>query len=340
MTGSAASAARVLLVTGGAGYVGSHVCKAAAAAGYLPVSYDSLADGHRDFVRWGPLEQGDLRDGERLRAVLRQWRPAAVLHLAGLIDSAASVADPGACYDVNVGGTLCLLRAMRETGVTRLVFSSSAAVYGEPEAVPVAETSPLRPLSPYGRSKAVVEAMLGDFARAHGLRALSLRYFNAAGADEAGEIGEAHRCETHLVPLALQVAAGQRPLLAIHGEDYATRDGTCLRDYVHVADLARAHLAALAALEREPGALACNLGSGHGATVREIATEVAQVTGRAVPVAGGPRRPGDPAMLLADIALARRLLDWTPLHSDTTTIIASAWRWHCRLHALPAQAAQ
>jgi UDP-arabinose 4-epimerase len=332
--------APALLVTRGAGYVGSHVCKAAAAAGYLPVSYDNLAGGHGAFVRWGPLEQGDLRDAARLAAVLARWRPTAVLHLAGVIDSAASVADPQSCYDNNLVGTLTLLRTMRAAGVARLVFSSSAAVYGEPQSLPVAETHALQPLSPYGRSKAMIETMLQDFARAGGLRSVSLRYFNAAGADAAGQIGEAHPDETHLIPLALQAACGQRSHLAIHGDDYDTRDGTCLRDYVHVDDLARAHLAALKALDGEPGAAACNLGSGGGATVREIVAAVARATGRPVPVVTGPRRPGAPAVLLAEIARARQMLDWTPQCSDLATIIGSAWGWHNRRPPVQAAAGQ
>ncbi len=319
---------RTLLVTGGAGYIGSHVCKAAALAGYLPVAFDSLSGGHRHAVRWGPLEKGDLRDGERVRAALERWRPQAVIHLAGLIDTSASVADPSTYYEHNVTASLTLLDAMRRASVGALVFSSSAAVYGEPAYTPMDERHRCLPLSPYGASKMMVERLLLDYAQAYGLRSVSLRYFNAAGADADGEIGEAHPVETHLIPLVLEAIAGRRPQIAIHGADYDTRDGTCIRDYVHVADLAAAHLLALDFLAAGEGAHVFNLGSGHGATVREIVEIARRVSNRPVPVKLGPRRVGDPAILLADSTLARTRLGWKPLQSDLENIIASAWQWH------------
>ena len=330
-----------LLVTGGAGYVGSHVCKAAAAAGYLPVTFDNLSSGHRWAVRWGPLEQGDLREANRLRAALDRWRPQAVVHLAGLIDTRESVSDPAPYYDNNVGATLTLLACMRHAGIERIVFSSTAAVYGEPAYAPIDEGHTLRPLSPYGASKLAVERILEDFGHAYGLRTASLRYFNAAGADEGlgvevapagadegGEIGEAHPVETHLIPLVLEAAAGRCPAVSIHGDNYDTPDGTCVRDFVHVDDLATAHVLAVRHLERKAGVRVFNLGSGQGATVRQVIEAVAEITKGDIPVSVGPRRPGDPAVLLADIALAGKELGWRPALSDLDRIIASAWDWH------------
>lgn len=317
-----------LLIAGGAGYIGSHVCKAVAEAGYLPVTYDNLMSGHAWAVRWGPLEGGDLQDPARLDEVMRRYRPVAVIHLAGLIISSESVRDPALYYAHNVAGTLGLLDAMRRNGIERIVFSSSAAVYGEPEASPISEQHPQLPVSPYGDSKRMVETILRDYARAYGLHSVSLRYFNAAGASSCGEIGEAHHVETHLVPLILDVAAGMRAALSIYGADYPTRDGTCLRDYVHVSDLADAHVLALQYLQQSVGAHAFNLGHGQGATVREVLATAGQVTGRKIPTRIEQRRPGDPAILLADATRARRVLGWQPAVSDLETIVASAWRWH------------
>lgn len=325
---AALSGARTLLVTGGAGYIGSHVCKAAAAAGFLPVAFDDLSGGHRQAVRWGPLERGDLRDGERVSAVLAKWRPHSVIHLAGVIDTSASVGDPAAYYSCNVTATLSLLDAMRKAGIGNLIFSSTAAVYGEPQYTPIDEGHGLSPLSPYGASKRMVEQILHDYGRAYGVRAVALRYFNAAGADLDGEIGEAHRVETHLIPLVLETVAGLRPHIAIHGDDYETRDGTCVRDFVHVADLARAHLLAVDFLKRREGVRSFNLGSGEGATVREIVEAVESIVNRNVPVRIGPRRVGDPAVLLANPSRANIELGWRPALSDIETIVASAWNWH------------
>lgn len=323
-----------VLITGGAGYIGSHVCKAVADAGYLPVTYDNLSAGHAWAVRWGPLEGGDLIDGVRLDEVMRKYKPMAVIHLAGLIIVSESVKDPAQYYLNNVNGSIGLLDAMRRNGVERIVFSSSAAVYGEPEVTPMPETHRQQPLNPYGTSKLMIERVLQDYARAYNLRSASLRYFNAAGADAGGEIGEAHPVETHLIPLVLEVAAGKRHSVAIFGENYPTRDGTCIRDYIHVSDLARAHVLALRYLDNSVGAHAFNLGNGTGTTVREIIEVARRITGHAIPVRIEPPRPGDPAILLADPSRARQLLSWASSHSSLEQMVSSAWTW---LQRVPAQ---
>ncbi|MGQ3072075.1 MAG: UDP-glucose 4-epimerase GalE [Ferrovibrionaceae bacterium] len=321
----------VVLVTGGAGYIGSHVARALALHGMEPVTYDNLSEGHRWAVRYGPLERGDLADQARIEAVMRQYRPVAVVHLASLIAAGVSVVQPADYYQNNVAGTLALLQAMRETGVGRLVFSSSAAVYGEPRTTPIDEDHPKLPINPYGGSKLMCERMIEDFANAYGVRAASLRYFNAAGAEPGGEIGEAHRNETHLIPLVLEAAAGLRRHVAIFGTDYATRDGTCLRDYVHVCDIADAHLLALRFLAHQPGAHSFNLGSGSGSTVREVVATAERITGRKVAIQERPRRPGDPTALLADPARARDILGWKPRYPALDDQISTAWNWHGRL---------
>lgn len=327
--------ARPVLVTGGAGYIGSHAAKALARAGYLPVTYDNLRHGHRAAVRWGPLEEGDLLDTPRLDTVLRKWRPEAVLHFAGLISVGESVENPSLYYQHNLVGSLNLLQAMRAHDIGRIVFSSTAAVYGAPDIVPIPETAPFRPLNPYGSSKAMVEAMLADFGRAHGLRSVALRYFNAAGADADGETGETHEPETHLIPLALDAVLGRRGPLTIYGEDYATADGTCLRDYVHVSDLATAHVLALESTGSCPPGTntAFNLGSGAGFTVRQVLDSIARVSGRSVPIRVGARRPGDSAALVADPARAREILGWSPQLSDIDTIVRTALAWTNRREA-------
>ena len=263
----------------------------------------------------------------RLTAVLRRHRPFAVLHFAALAYVGESVADPLRYYRNNVGGTIDLLRAMREAEVSKIVFSSTCAVYGVPKKVPIPENHPQHPLNPYGHSKRMVEQMLADAASAYGIDSVSLRYFNAAGADPDGEIGEAHDPETHLIPLALEVAAGLRPRLTIHGIDYPTPDGTCIRDYVHVADLADAHVLALRYLARNPGASAFNLGNGGGFTVREVIAAAERVTGRKIRVREGPRRPGDPPALVGNAGSARRTLGWKPRYRDLEAIVSTAWRW-------------
>ncbi len=324
-----------VLVTGGAGYVGSHAAKALAAAGHEPVVYDSLVHGHDWAVRWGPLEVGDILDSDRLAAVMAQYRPEAVMHFSALSLVAESVADPARYYRNNVAGTLSLLDAMRAAGIDRIVFSSTCAVYGEPEAVPITEDEKLDPINPYGATKLMIERALADYGRAYGLDHVSLRYFNAAGASAQGEIGEAHDPETHLIPLVLDAAAGSRPSITVFGQDYATPDGTCIRDYIHVDDLASAHVAALERLGGlEP---AYNLGTGVGVSVAEIIAAAGRVTGREIPVVQGERRPGDPDTLLADPARARRDLAWTPAYIDIEETIRTAWNWHRRNSSRRAQ---
>ncbi len=319
-----------VLVTGGAGYIGSHTCKTLARQGHTVTVYDNLCTGHRELVRWGAFEYGDIRDTRRLRAVLRRHRPDGVIHFASFIAVGESVQDPGKYYDNNVLGSLRLMEAMRDEDVRRLVVSGTAAVYGLPESVPVGEESAAAPINPYGRTKLVMEWMLADFAAAHGLDWISLRYFNAAGADPDGQTGEWHDPETHLIPNALRAVDGRIPALRLFGDDYDTPDGTCVRDYVHVSDLAEAHVLALKHLMAGKPSLAMNLGTGSGSSVREILEAARHVTGRDVPHVVEGRRPGDPARLVADASLARRTLNWTPRHTDIRDIVATAWAWEQR----------
>jgi UDP-arabinose 4-epimerase len=319
-----------VLVVGGAGYIGSHVCRALKDCGYLPVVYDNLSHGHVWAVRWGPLEFGELTDGARLDAVLQRYRPVAVIHMAGLIAVGDSVINPASYYRNNLTGTLVLLDAMRSSGVHHLVFSSSAGVYGEPDQVPIPESHVHRPSSPYGATKSMVERVLSDCATAYGLRSVSLRYFNAVGAAPQGDIGEAHRHETHLVPLILDAAAGLRPAIDIYGDDFPTPDGTCIRDYVHVCDLSDAHVLAMRYLDHAVGAEAFNLGSEKGASVREVIDAAARVTGRSITRRVCPRRAGDPAILVADASRAKRVLGWCPAYESLDEQIATAWHWHQR----------
>jgi UDP-glucose-4-epimerase GalE len=316
-----------VLVAGGAGFVGSHVCKALAAAGFRPVAYDDLSTGHADAVRWGPLERGDLRDSARLAAVLQQHHPVAALHFAARIEAGASMRDPAEFYAVNLGGTLGLLQALRAASVDLCVFSSTAAVYGEPGTALLGEDHPLLPINPYGATKLAAERMLADFAQAYGSRFVALRYFNAAGADPDGELGERHEPETHLIPLVLQAAAGLRPQVAVYGSDYPTPDGTCIRDYVHVSDLAEAHVLALRRLLQGGASVALNLGTGRGWSVRQVIAAARAVTGRAFTVVEDGRRAGDPPQLVADPARARRELDWQARRPAIAEQIADAWRW-------------
>jgi UDP-arabinose 4-epimerase len=318
-----------ILVTGGAGYIGSHCCKALAAAGFEPVTLDNLHAGHRSAVRWGDAIEADIRDTAAVGAAMRRIEPAAVMHLAALALVGESVAHPGRYYDVNVGGTLNLLRAMHESVVSRLVFSSTCAVYGEPARVPMTEDMPHQPVNPYGASKAACERMMRDFEDAHAIRSIRLRYFNAAGADPDAEIGERHEPETHLIPLVLDAASGRRGSISVFGTDYPTPDGTALRDYIHVMDLADAHVAALRHLMAGGGSEALNLGTGRGASVREVIGTVEEVTGRRVPVVEAPRRAGDPPALVADPGRAERTLGWRA-HRDLRAMVADAWRWHLK----------
>ncbi|MDX1594787.1 MAG: UDP-glucose 4-epimerase GalE, partial [Gammaproteobacteria bacterium] len=282
-----------VLVTGGAGYVGSHACKALSAAGHEPVVYDNLVYGHRDLVRWGPLEEGDMADRGRLDEVLSAWQPDAAMHFAAYAYVGESVAEPGKYWANNVHGTLVLLEALRAHGIDRLVFSSTCAVYGEPSRVPIPEDHVQWPVNPYGWSKLAAERMLADFHLAHGLRSVALRYFNAAGADPEAETGEHHEPETHLIPLVLDAALGKRQEITVFGGDYPTPDGTCIRDYIHVSDLADAHVIALDWLGERDAAVAFNLGNGRGFSVREVIDCARRITGRPIAVGDGPRRDGD-----------------------------------------------
>lgn len=321
-----------VLVTGGAGYVGSHACKALAAAGYEPVCLDDLSGGHAWAVKWGPLERVDVRDGSALDSIFARYRPSAVMHFAGLIAVGESVRSPARHYRQNIGGLLSLLGALRRWDVGRLVLSSSAAVYGAPSTVPIPESHTLAPVNPYGASKQMCERILMDCAAAGDLRAVALRYFNAAGADSAGDIGESHEPETHLIPLAIRAADDPAFTLDIFGDDYATTDGTAIRDYIHVADVARAHVAALRYLEDGGVSVALNIGTGRGHSVMDVVAATEEILGQAVKHRIVPRRPGDPPRLVADPTRAIRTLGWEPCDSDLRTILAAAARWH-RRHA-------
>jgi UDP-glucose-4-epimerase GalE len=319
-----------VLVTGGAGYIGSHTAKALHEAGFLPVVFDNLSSGSRDAVRWGPLIQGDLRDHAAIGAAIAAHGVTSVIHFAGLIEVGRSTVKPDLFWEVNVAGTVNLLTAMREHGVGRLVFSSSAAVYGQGGRGPletIVETAAKAPASPYGDTKLAAEWMIAAQCRAYGLTAVALRYFNAAGADPSGLIGEAHEPETHLIPLAIAAALGESKPLTVFGQDFDTPDGTCLRDYIHVTDLAAAHLAALTA-DLPPGAYeAVNVGSGVGCSVSQVVDAVGRAVGVPAPHSVGPRREGDPPSLVADPRRGRELLGWTPQHSSLDEIVADALRW-------------
>jgi UDP-glucose-4-epimerase GalE len=328
----------VTLVTGGAGYIGSHTAKALVVAGGDVVIYDDLSTGHaaaaRELRQAFPNRQiafvrGDIRDRGRIVETVRAHGVTAVVHMAARLLVAESVADPFGYYRANVDGTLTVLEAMAETGVSRFVFSSTAATFGEPVTAPIDEAHPQRPINAYGETKLAIERALPHIERATGIRWIVLRYFNAAGADVDGLLGEDHRPEEHLIPRALAAALGGPPL-EVYGDDYPTPDGTCVRDYIHVADLADAHVRALAALERGRPSSAYNLGNGQGISVREILESVARVTGRPVPHIVAPRRAGDPSTLVASSARAMADLGWAPRHGAVDVIVATAWHWHSR----------
>jgi UDP-arabinose 4-epimerase len=323
--------AQSILVTGGAGYIGAHACKALARAGYRPVAYDNLSRGHRAAVRWGPLVEGDLADRAQLCAALAEHQVAAVMHFAAHAYVGESVIDPALYYRNNLVGTLSLMDAMRETGVGEIVFSSTCAIYGMPQTVPIRETQMPSPVNPYGETKLAIERALHWYGQAYGIRCVALRYFNAAGADLEGEIGERHEPETHLVPLVLQAALGHRSHIDIYGSDYPTPDGTAVRDYVHVDDLAGAHLLALERLRAGGASIAVNLGTGRGHSVREVVAAAEAVCGRSIPARAAPRRPGDPPVLVADPNLAAEIFGWRARHSDLDTIIRTALDWHARV---------
>jgi UDP-arabinose 4-epimerase len=325
-----------VLVTGGAGYVGSHACKALAGAGYLPVVFDNLSRGHREAVCWGPLVEGDLHDVPRLATALRTHNIAAVMHFAALAYVGESMADPETYYRNNVGGTLALLTAMRQAEVGTIVFSSTCAVYGVPDRLPIVEATVKGPLNPYGETKLAIERVLHWYNLCYGLPFAALRYFNAAGADPDGEIGENHEPETHLIPRVLRAALGTGEAVEVYGTDYATPDGTAIRDYIHVTDLADAHVRALGYLAGGGESGALNLGTGQGCSVRQVIAAVERIAGRPVPFRETARRAGDPPELVADPALARIRFGWQPRHSDLDTIIATALAWERRAdHAKP-----
>lgn len=317
-----------VMVVGGAGYIGAHMCQRLAEAGHTVVVLDNLSTGHRAAVQWGPLVEASLGDTAAVTAALREHRIEVVMHFAASSLVGVSMTDPYAYYQNNLSATLQLLMAMKAVGVSQFVFSSTAAVFGEPESERIDETHPRRPINPYGNSKLAVELLLEDAARAYGLRVTALRYFNAAGADPASRIGESHACETHLIPKLLRLAAGEKLEVQIFGTDYSTRDGTCVRDYIHVCDLADAHLQAMDYSRQQPGFHAFNLGNGSGYTVLEVLAAAEQVSGRKLAIPHGPRRAGDPATLVAASDKARTLLGWQPARPAIEQIVADAWRWH------------
>lgn len=315
-------------MTGGAGYIGSHACKALHQAGYIPVTFDNLSTGWRNAVKFGPFEHGDLRDRDRLDQVFQTYRPVAVMHFAALSLVGESVADPGKYWDNNVTGSLRLIEAAVSAGCMNVVFSSTCATYGDQDNVVLNEDSQQHPINPYGASKRAIEEILRDFSVAYGLNHVIFRYFNVAGADPEAEIGEFHQPETHLIPLLLQAIDGQRDALTIHGVDYPSPDGTCIRDYVHVCDLVDAHVLGLRWLEQGQGSRVFNLGTGTGFSVREVIEEARAVTNQPVPVVEGPRRAGDCTKLVSGSSRAAQELGWTPARSTMRTMIADAWRWH------------
>ncbi|MDG3007965.1 UDP-glucose 4-epimerase GalE [Paludisphaera mucosa] len=316
-----------VLVSGGAGYVGSHAARMLSRAGHEVWAYDNLVFGHRGAVAPGRLIEGDLLDKAKVVATLREHQIDAVMHFAAFAYVGESVTDPAKYYHNNIVGTLSLMDAMREAGVWRIVFSSTCATYGEPESVPIRETQAQNPINPYGYTKLVIERALSDFAKAYGWGYAALRYFNAAGASTDGDLGEDHDPETHLIPLVLQVALGQREHITIFGDKLPTPDGTCIRDYIHVDDLASAHISALEKLGRGTE-FRCNLGTGQGTSVKEVIDACRAITGRPIPAVVAPPRAGDPPALIADAGLARRELGWVPRYTSITPIVETAWKWH------------
>ena len=320
-----------VLVTGGAGYVGSHCCKELHRCGYLPITIDNLVYGHAESVKWGPFYHGDVADEMLLDRIFSENDIRAVMHLAAYTYVGESVQDPRKYYTNNLRGTITLLDKILQHAVSCFIFSSTAAVYGLPQSVPIDENHPLAPINPYGWSKYMIEQILVDYSRAYDLRFLSLRYFNAAGADPQGELGEDHTPETHLIPLILDVAKGKREKLEVFGNDYDTADGSCIRDYIHVTDLADAHVKGLEKLlAGAPGGFV-NLGAGDGYSVLQVIERTVAITGRQIPYTIAGRRPGDPAVLIASNAKAGKTLDWEPVNSNLSEIIQTAWDWHRRM---------
>lgn len=323
-----------VLVTGGAGYIGSHCCKALSEAGYNPVCYDNLSSGHRDFIKWGPFVEGDIRDVAKVAEALRAHDVVAVMHFAAFSLVGESVVDPQKYYLNNLAGTLALLQGMREAGCSRFILSSTGAVYGNAGRQLIHETDRCEPINPYGTSKWMIERILSDYRDAYGFGAFCLRYFNASGADASGVIGEHRDPETHLIPRAMMALQGHVPDFSIFGDDYDTPDGTAIRDYIHVTDLAAAHVLALKLLMQGHRGGSFNLGTGQGFSVRQILSAIALEAGRDVPQVVKPRRAGDPAMLVANPGAARDVLKFEAAHSDLPTIIRSAWAWHRQAHPL------
>jgi len=322
---------RSILVTGGAGYIGAHACKTLAEAGYMPVAYDNLVYGHRQSVKWGPLEEGDIGDRRRLETVLKKYNPTAVMHFAAYAYVGESVENPAKYYRNNVSGTLALLESLKNFGIDKIIFSSTCATYGMPKQMPIGEDHPQYPINPYGRSKLMIEWILRDFAAAYDLKFVSLRYFNAAGADPDAEIGEDHTPETHLIPLVLDTALDRRDHLEIFGTDYDTPDGTCIRDYIHVTDLAAAHLRALEYLGDGGESNVFNLGNGNGFSVREVISAARKLTGRDITCVESERRPGDPPVLIGSSEKIRKILSWDPVFTTIEAIIETAWKWQNKI---------
>ena len=321
------------LVTGGAGYIGSHTCKLLAQVGHQPVVYDNLVYGHKWAVKWGPLEEGDLNDTNRLIDVIKKHNIEAVIHFAAFCYVGESVQKPDIYYKNNVCGTLSLLLAMKETNVKKIVFSSTCATFGVPVMIPINEKHPQKPINPYGRTKQIIETILRDFVDSFGFSVVVLRYFNAAGADPDTEIGEVHDPETHLIPVAFKVATGDFDKLVVFGDDYDTPDGTCVRDYIHVTDLATAHKLALDSIispEQVSGFEDYNLGNGKGFTVKQVISCAETVSQKKIAVETGGRRLGDPSTLISDSRKAISKLGWTPKFSNLNTIIETAWKWHLK----------
>lgn len=320
-------------MAGGAGYIGSHVCKMLYEKGYEVIVYDNLSHGFKNFVKWGEFVPGDISDEKLLDNIFKNYEIDAVMHFCAYIEVGESVIDPQKYYINNVESTLILLKTMLKNGIKKFIFSSTAAVYGLPEKIPIKEDDPKQPINPYGKSKWMIEQILEDYDKAYGLRSIRFRYFNAAGADESGEIGEAHKPETHLIPLIFDAALGVRENIKIFGTDYDTRDGTCIRDFIHVNDLADAHIKGLEYLLSGEGTNYFNLGSGEGYSVKEVIEKVKEITKRDFEVIETDRRPGDPPYLIADSEKASKVLGWKPKY-DLNMIIETAWNWHKKLRRI------
>lgn len=320
-----------ILITGGAGYIGSFVCRALKQAGYTPITFDNLSTGHKENVKWGPFVYGDLLDKKILAQTFLQYSPIAVMHFASSALVIESILNPGKYYENNVATTVNLLEAMQKHHISTIVFSSSCATYGNPVYIPINENHPQHPINPYGKSKMMIEMILEDYEKTYEIKSATLRYFNAAGADEKGEIGENHEVETHLIPLLIETAFEKRERFTVYGTDFPTEDKTAVRDYIHVEDLASAHLKALLYLLLNKKSLSVNLGTGQGISVKQMIDAVESYSGKKISVQYASRRTGEPAILVADAALAQKTLIWTPQYSDLNTIIRTAWNWHEKL---------